>query len=66
MNKPLSILKKEFTQSLVTLINNANLPPCLVEEIIGGVFSEVKMLAEKQYQKDLMEWQAQNKAEEAE
>lgn len=60
MDKPLSVSKKEFTQNLVSLINNAKLPPCLVEEILGGIFNEVKMVAEKQYQNDLVAWQNSN------
>lgn len=53
MDKPLSIIKKEFTDSLIALINNTKLPPCLIEETLGNIFKEVKIIAEKQYQNDL-------------
>lgn len=53
MNKPLSVSKEEFKSGLISLINGSELPPCLVEEIIGGIFSEVKILAHKQYENDL-------------
>lgn len=56
-NKPLSVAKEEFKSSLIELVNNSNLPPCLVEEIMGGIFMEVKTLAKNQYDKDLEEWQ---------
>ena len=57
MNKPLSVAKEEFKSSLINLVNNSNLPPCLVEEVMGGIFMEVKSLAKNQYDKDLEEWQ---------
>lgn len=57
MNKPLSVAKEEFKSGLIELVNNSNLPPCLAEEIMGGIFMEVKSLAKNQYDKDLEEWQ---------
>ncbi len=56
-NKPLSVAKEEFKSSLINLVNNSDLPPCLVEEVMGGIFMEVKTLAKQQYDKDLKEWQ---------
>jgi len=57
MNKPLSVAKEEFKSSLINLVNNSNLPSCLVEEVMGGIFMEVKSLAKNQHDKDLEEWQ---------
>lgn len=56
-NKPLSVAKEEFKSSLIELVNGSNLPPCLVEEVMGGIFMEVKTLAKNQYDKDFKEWQ---------
>lgn len=48
MNKPTTMLKEEFEQNLIQLINNANLPPFVIELVLKNLCLEIKELANKQ------------------
>lgn len=52
MNKPFSMLYEEFRQGLTDLINNACLPPFIIESVLKNYINEVSGLARNQYQND--------------
>ena len=56
ITKPVTLLKEDFLKSLVELCNNSGLPFFIVEYILKDVYLEVKMLAQKQYESDLMNY----------
>ncbi len=48
MEKPASMVIKEFTQRVENDINNSGLPPIILELIIGKYYSQIHLLAEQQ------------------
>lgn len=50
--KPLTVAREEFIESLVKLINGANLPMFVVESILRDIAAETKAAAQKQYEID--------------
>ena len=52
MNKPLSVKRQEFIENLVNLVNSADLPPFVMEPIIGNVHVSVKNLINEQYKRE--------------
>ena len=54
--KPISLLKEDFADSLVNLCNNSGLPFFVLEYILKDVYLEVKGLAKKQYESDLIKY----------
>lgn len=66
ITKPVTLLKEDFLKSLVELCNNSGLPFFIVEYILKDVYLEVKMLAQKQYESDLMNYNKSNKNEQLE
>lgn len=57
MNKPISIVKEEFTKSLVELVNNGGLPLIMVEPILADCYSQVKAMNAKQLENDRAAWE---------
>lgn len=56
MDKPISIRKVEFSQSLADVINNSGLPACLILDTLQIVTAQVSQLAEQQLVKDREVW----------
>ena len=56
MDKPLSIKRLEFTQKLSQLVNTAELPPLMVNDILIMVQSQVQHAIDAQTSKDIDEW----------
>lgn len=56
-NKPITILRDEFMKNLIELINSSNLPPFVIESIIKDVYFDIKVLARKQLENDLKDYQ---------
>lgn len=57
INKPITIVRAEFISNLVNLINKSTLPPFVMEPILKEVYSEVKTLAQKQYEMDVAKYE---------
>lgn len=57
MNKPFSMICEEFKQGLADLINNANLPPLVVELILQNHLNEVSNFVRSQYQYDKAQYE---------
>lgn len=54
--KPITLLKEDFTESLIGLCNNSKLPFFVMEHILKDVYLEVKNLAKKQYDADMAKY----------
>lgn len=52
MIKPLSVKRQEFVESLVNLVNSADLPPFVMEPIINDVHASVRNLIKEQYKRE--------------
>jgi hypothetical protein len=53
VQKPITVARADFISELTTLINNAGLPPFVVEPILKDMLYEVKALAQKQLEQDI-------------
>ena len=56
IEKPTSVLREEFIQHLIGLINNANLPPYVIEPILKDALAEVQNLITIQTEKEKKEY----------
>lgn len=54
--KPITVAREEFVQSLVKLCNDAEIPYFCVEEILKEVLKEVHTASIQQYQNDLQKY----------
>lgn len=50
--KPVTLMKEEFTNELVNIINSSALPMFLIEYILKDILSEVHIASAKQLQED--------------
>lgn len=58
VRKPLSLLRAEFINSLTDLINNAGLPPFIIEPILKDRYNDMKAMSQKQLEYEVKEYQA--------
>lgn len=56
MEKPLSIMREEFVQSLIALVNNCGLPAFLTADILSQIANEANRLAHEQLARDKEAW----------
>lgn len=63
MTKPSSILRQEFIENQINLINTSGLPAFVLVDIIEDTLLELRKLAQEQYQKDCAEWEKFQKQE---
>lgn len=57
IEKPITIVRQEFIDSIYTSINNCNLPLFVIEPILRDVYLEVKSLSQKQYEAEKAEYE---------
>lgn len=57
MNKPFSLIYKEFKDELSNLINNSGLHPSVVESILQNYLYEVNNAAKNQYNIEKMQYE---------
>lgn len=58
-NKPISVILDDFKNELVKVINDSQLPLCLVKPIIKEIYDEVSVVANQQLQQDRQAWEAE-------
>lgn len=58
MDKPASIIREEFIENVVGLINESNLPLFVIEPILKDLYLEVKDGARQQLESDRLEYQS--------
>lgn len=52
MDKPISMLIKETKDSLINICNTSQLPPSILELILGNVHAEIFLLSKKCLEQD--------------
>lgn len=52
MNKPATLLQREFKDKIVNAINESNLPAFVLVPVLEQALIEVKNIEEKQYEAD--------------
>lgn len=57
MNKPASIVRQEFIEKQIALINNSGLPAFVLVDIMEDTLAELRRLAKDQYEKDKAAWE---------
>lgn len=57
MNKSISIICEEFKEDFANLINNCNLPICMIEIILENYLQEIKIMSKKQYELDKKQYE---------
>lgn len=53
MDKPLTVARVEFMQTIIDAVNNAQMPSFVKAEVLSQVLGVVREQAESQYQNDL-------------
>ena len=59
MQKPITIIKQEFTEGLVKYINESSLPPFVIEYILKDIINEVHLASVQQLKFDTERYQKQ-------
>jgi hypothetical protein len=63
--KPITLIRQEFVDTLVEEINNCQLPMFVIEPILQDLLDQVRTAAQKQYETDKAQYEAQlNEVEE--
>ena len=63
--KPITLIRQEFVEALVEEINNCQLPMFVIEPLLQDLLNQVKAVAQKQYETDKAQYEAQlNEVEE--
>ena len=57
--KPVTLIRQEFVDTLVKEINNCELPMFVIEPILQDLLDQVKVAAQKQYEADKAQYEAQ-------
>ena len=57
MNKPFSVAREDFVNSLVEIINGCGLPPSVVADILVSTHAQIAKLAQDQAQKERAEYE---------
>ena len=57
--KPITLIRQEFVDALVDEINNCPLPMFVIEPILQDLLDQVKVAAQKQYEADKTQYEAQ-------
>lgn len=55
--KPMSVVRQEFTEQLISDINNCKLPLFVIEYILQDVFDAVKSAAKQQCEMEKMQYE---------
>lgn len=63
MTKPSTILRQEFIEKEIQLINTSGLPAFVLVDIIEETLQELRRLAAEQYRKDKEAWEKSQKTE---
>ena len=62
--KPVTLIRQEFVDTLVEEINNCQLPMFVIGPILQDLLDQVKVAAQKQYEADKAQYEAQLSATE--
>lgn len=56
MQKPFSVIKKEFTEEIIAVINRSSLDIAIIDMIIKQISAEVSEVAMKEADKQIEKW----------
>ena len=62
--KPITLIRQEFVDTLVNTINDCQLPMFVIGPILQDLLDQVKVAAQKQYEADKAQYEAQLSATE--
>lgn len=51
--KPMTIIKQEFTEEIIKIINNSQLPIFVVEYILRDILNDIRVASQRQLEIDL-------------
>ena len=63
-NKPITLVREDFMNSIIDLCNNSGLPFFVIEDVLQGLLKEVHIAASKQLEADRKAYQEQLKQQE--
>lgn len=63
MEKPITVARNEFSEALVSLVNNSGLPAFVMRQVLAQMDSALSQLEQAQLEKDKAEWESQQKGE---
>lgn len=55
--KPMTVARHEFVCALTDLVNNSQLPAFVLEDVLKGVYHDIRMIAKQQLEKDIQAYQ---------
>ena len=58
IEKPITVIRQEFIDTISNTINNSGLPLFVIEPILRDIYLEVKSLSQKQYEFDRAEYES--------
>ena len=59
--KTVTILKAEFDEALVSLVNNSGLPACVIRPSVRNLLEALERLEKEQLERDLQAYEAEQK-----
>ena len=63
MNKPITVARNEFSEALVSLVNNSGLPAFVMRQVLAQMDNALSQLEQAQLEQDKAEWESQQKGE---
>lgn len=57
MQKPITVARQEFIDTVAEAVNNSGLPAFLVVDVLRMFLSQLEPQEEKQFQRDFAEWE---------
>jgi hypothetical protein len=63
MEKPITVARNEFSEALVSLVNNSGLPAFVMRQVLAQMDSALAQLEQAQLEQDKAEWESQQKGE---
>ena len=56
--KPLTVARHEFVSALTNLVNESRLPPFVIEAVLKDVYTDIRIIAQRQLESDLQKYRA--------
>ena len=63
MEKPITVARQEFSEALVSLVNNSGLPAFVMRQVLAQMDNALSQLEQAQLEQDKAEWESQQKGE---
>lgn len=55
--KPITVVRQEFIDGLINHVNNSSLPLFVIEPILRDIYTEVKVMSQKQYESEKLQYE---------